>query len=85
MKSEKKEDKMTIMLSIVRTWRQAHKEFQGNLLEQAYELNDSAELLQIVHKMPYTAHQSETEAKNKVRVEPNTGKLKLWITCFSSN
>jgi len=42
MKSEKEEDKMTIMLSIVRTWRQAHKEFQGNLLEQAYELNDSA-------------------------------------------
>ena len=56
---------MIIMLSIVRTWRQAHKEFQGNLLEQAYELNDSAELLQIVHKMPYTAHQSETEAKKK--------------------
>jgi hypothetical protein len=38
----KREDKMTIKLSIVRAWRQAHKGIQVNLPEQAYELNDSA-------------------------------------------
>lgn len=35
---------MEIMRSIViiTTWRQAHKGLKGNLLGQAYELNDSA-------------------------------------------
>jgi hypothetical protein len=38
-----------------------------NLLEQAYELNDSDELLRTVHRMPCTKHLSEKQAKERIK------------------
>jgi hypothetical protein len=43
------------------SWQQSK-----NLLEQAYELNDSAELLQTVHRMPCTKHLSEKKKQEQI-------------------